>query len=229
VEGQGAFADALRARGITVVPRGTSPVAMLDRLGVLRVRPLLVHAVRVTAEDQRRIAASGSSVAHCPASNAKLGHGVAPVVEMLGRGVSVGLGSDSVASSNRMDLLDEARLAVLQQRAAVQRSDALSAAGVIEMATLGGARVLGLDARVGSLEEGKEADLAAFPLDALSDSPLFDPESALVFGAAGRRARLVTVAGRELVRDGQLVADLREDLALLNATRDALLAAVPPG
>ena len=228
VEGQGAFAAALRARGITVVPRGASPVAMLDRLGVLRVRPLLVHAVRVTADDQRRIAATGSTVAHCPASNAKLGHGVAPVAEMLGRGVGVGLGSDSVASNNRMDLLDEARLAVLQQRAAIQRFDALSAPGVIEMATLGGARVLGLDARVGSLEEGKDADLAAFPLDALGDSPLFDPETALVFGAAGRRARLVTVAGRELVRDGQLVADIREDLALLNVTRDALLAAVPP-
>jgi len=227
VEGEGEFADGLRARGIAVAPRGVSPIALLDRLGVLRTRPLLIHAVRVTTDDQQRIAASGSPVAHCPASNAKLGHGVAPVMEMLGHGIRIGLGTDSVASSNRMDLLDEARLAVLQQRASLQRPDALSARRVLEMATMGGADALGLNGRIGSLEPGKEADLAAFPIDAVRDAPVFGPEDALVFGAAGRRAVLVTVAGRELVRDGRLLADLRQDLALLEEAGAALSAAAP--
>jgi 5-methylthioadenosine/S-adenosylhomocysteine deaminase len=227
VGGEGDFAEGLRARGISVAPRGASPVAMLDRLGVLRTRPLLIHAVRITQEDQQRIAATGSPVAHCPASNAKLGHGVAPVMAMLDLGIRVGLGTDSVASSNRMDLLDEARLAVLQQRASLQRPDALSAQRVLEMATMGGAGALGLDGRIGSLEPGKEADLAAFPVDAVRDAPVFAPEDALIFGAAGRRATLVTVAGRELVRDGRLLADLRQDLALLDDAGVALSAAAP--
>jgi 5-methylthioadenosine/S-adenosylhomocysteine deaminase len=227
VEGQGEFADGLRARGIAVAPRGASPVAMLDRLGVLRTRPLLVHAIRVTPEDQQRIAATGSPVAHCPASNAKLGHGVAPVMGMLDLGIAVGLGTDSVASSNRMDLLDEARLTVFQQRTTSQQFDALSARRVLEMATAGGARALGLEGRIGSLEAGREADLAAFPIDPMRDTPVFGPEDALIFGAAGRRAVLVAVAGRELVRDGRLLADLKPDLALLDDAGAALRAAAP--
>ena len=222
VNGEGDFAEGLRARGIPVAPRAPSPVVMLDRTGVLRTRPLLVHAIHVTAEDQQRIAATGSTVAHCPASNAKLGHGVAPVMGMIAHGVRVGLGTDSVASSNRMDLLDEARLAVLLQRGAARGPEALTATRVIEMATLEGARILGLDGVTGSLEAGKDADLAAFPFDPVRDAPVFGPEDALVFGAAGRRASLVTVAGRELVRDGRLLADLRDDLTLLDSARDAL-------
>lgn len=227
VDAQGDFADGLRARGIAVAPRGASPVAMLDTLGVLRTRPLLVHAVRVTPADQQRIADTGSAVAHCPASNAKLGHGVAPVMAMLDCGIRVGLGTDSVASSNRMCLLDEGRLAVLQQRVAVQRFDALRGANVVEIATMGGARALGFEARIGSLEVGKDADLAAFPIDPIRDAPVFAPEDALIFGAAGRRAGLVMVAGRELVRDGRLLADLRQDLALLDEAGTALRVAAP--
>lgn len=228
VNGQGEFAVGLQSRGIVAAPRAASPVALLDRLGVLRARPVLVHAVRVTAQDQQRIADTGSPVAHCPASNAKLGHGVAPVSEMLERGVVIGLGTDSVASSNRMDLLDEARLALLQQRSSAQRFDALNAARVVEMATLGGARVLELDGRIGSLEAGKEADLAAFPVDPLRDAPVFGAYEALAFGAAGRRAVMVAVAGRELVRDGRLLADLRDDLVVLEGAGTALQASVPP-
>lgn len=227
VKGRGDFADGLRSRDIAVAPRGSSPVAMLDSLGVLRTRPLLVHAVRVTPGDQQRIADTGSAVAHCPASNGKLGHGVAPVMEMLGRGIRVGLGTDSVASSNRMCLLDEGRLAVMQQRAATERFDALSGAAMVEMATMGGARALGFEGRIGSLEVGKDADLVAFPIDPVRDAPVYAPEDTLIFGAAGRRAGLVTVAGRELVRDGRLLADLRQDLALLDEAAAALRVAAP--
>ncbi len=207
VRAQGPFAHALQKRDIRVEPRAQSPVQLLRGLQVLEARPLLIHCVRVNAMDLHAIADSRSSVAHCPASNAKLGHGIAPLREMLDAGIAIGLGSDSVASNNRMDLLDEARLAVLQQRSRTARHDAVTAAQALDLATRGGARALGLDADVGTLEPGKAADLAAFPLDPRA-MPAHDPEAAAVFALHGTPAQLVTVAGRELVRDGRLlVAD----------------------
>lgn len=204
----GPFADALRARGISVRPRAHTPVALLDQLGVLAARPLLIHCVRVDDADIRAIAASRSAVAHCPISNAKLGHGAAPLLELLDAGIAVGLGSDSMASNNRMDLLEEARAAALMQRVRSLRPDALPPARALELATLGGARALGLDARVGSLEVGKDADLAAFPLpDAASDA---DPIATAVFALGGRAARLVVVAGVVRVWNGCLVEEDRE-------------------
>ncbi len=214
----GAFADALRARGIAAEPRAASPIRLLARVGALRARPLLVHCVRVDREDIRLIADAGCAVAHCPASNAKLGHGIAPLAEFLAAGIRVGLGTDSVASNNRMDMLDEARLSILMQRARLTRPDTLSATHALELATLGAARAVGLDDRVGSLEVGKGADIAAFPLDDLRDSPTFEAASALVFAAPGRVARLVMVAGEVLVRDGRLLRDAASDLAVVRDT-----------
>lgn len=205
----GPWADSHRARGIRVVPRGRSPVAMLERTGVLRARPLLIHCVRLDADDVRIIAAHDCAVAHCPASNAKLGHGIAPLVELQAAGVRVGLGSDSVASNNRMDLLDEARLAVLLQRGRLQRHDQLTAADALALATVGGARALGLESEIGTLDVGKQADLAAFAIDVERESPCYDPAAMLVYAAAGRAACLVMVAGEILVRDGRLVHDAR--------------------
>jgi 5-methylthioadenosine/S-adenosylhomocysteine deaminase len=203
-EGEGPFAEFLRGRGIPVVRRAHSPVHWLVELGVVIARPLLIHCVQVDETDISFIAEHGCPVAHCPASNAKLGHGVAPVRAMLDAGVTVGLGSDSMASNNQMDLLGESRLAALFQNATVGRPDALSAAAAFELATLGGARALGLDGRIGSLEAGKDADLAAFPLQS---SVVSDPVAALVYAMPGTRARTVMVAGREVVRDGQIVSD----------------------
>ena len=202
--GSGIWADAHRARGIVIAPRGRSPIAMLERNGVLGRRPLLIHCVRVDGDDVALIAAHGCAVAHCPASNAKLGHGIAPLAAMIDAGVRVGLGSDSVASNNRMDLLDEARLAVLMQRARVGQPDAISAAQAVELATLGSARALGLDHEVGSLEVGKAADLAAFPLPERL-APVYDPVTSLVFSGVGATASFVMVAGRTLVRQSRLV------------------------
>jgi cytosine/adenosine deaminase-related metal-dependent hydrolase len=201
-EGEGPFAEFLRGRGIPVVRRSHSPVHWLVELGVVIARPLLIHCVQTDATDLSFIAEHGCPVAHCPASNAKLGHGVAPVQAMLDAGITVGLGSDSMASNNQMDLLGEARLAALFQNATVGRPDALTAAEAFELATWGGAKALGLDGRIGSLEAGKGADLAAFPLQS---SVVSDPVAALVYAMPGTRARMVTVAGRELVKDGRIV------------------------
>jgi 5-methylthioadenosine/S-adenosylhomocysteine deaminase len=124
---------------------------------------------------------------------------------LLDAGVTVGIGSDSVASNNRMDILGEGRAAVLAQRARVGRHDVLCARDALFLATLGGARALGLEQEIGSLEVGKSADLAAFPLDTCA-VPVHDPEAAAIFALPGVCASLATVAGRELVRDGKLLA-----------------------
>lgn len=199
----GVWADGHRRRGIAVEHRGASPVRVLERTGVLAERPLLIHCVRVDGDDIALMARHDCAVAHCPASNAKLAHGIAPLAELLAASVRVGLGSDSVASNNRMDLLDEARLAILLQRARTGRHDIIPATAALELATIGGARALGLDAEIGSLEVGKSADLAAFPLHHARTQPVYDPAAALVFsGSAG--ASFVAVAGQVLVRDGCL-------------------------
>jgi 5-methylthioadenosine/S-adenosylhomocysteine deaminase len=161
--------------------------------------------VRVDADDVFDIAAHQCGVAHCPASNAKLAHGIAPVAALLAAGIRVGLGSDSVASSDRMDLLDEARLASLFATARECRVDALPARNALELATLGGARALRLENEVGTLEVGKAADLAAFPLDLACRAPVQDPISAAVFAIAGTPASFVAVEGRVHVRDGALL------------------------
>ena len=204
IEGRGDFADTLIERGIRVEERARSPIQLLRGLRVLDAQPLLIHCVHADATDVHAIAASGCSVAHCPASNAKLGHGVAPLTDFLEAGIRVGLGSDSVASNNRMSILGEAWLAALQQRARIRRPGAVTAARAIRLATIGGARALGIDAEVGSLEVGKAADLAAFALDA-DRGPLHDVESAVLFSLHDRPASLVVVAGTVLVRDGTLL------------------------
>lgn len=219
VEGCGPFADALRKRGIDTPPRARSPIALLEKSGLLNPRTLLIHCVRVDSSDVALIHEAGCGIAHCPVSNAKLGHGVAPLLELLSGTDRVGLGSDSMASNDRMDMLEEARMAVLQQRARALRADVLPVSVALRLATLGGARALGLDSRVGSLEAGKDADLVAFPLDGLA--PIGDPEAAAIFALGGRAAIFVTVAGRRLVEKGRLSIDTTDTTSL----RDRVIAA----
>jgi 5-methylthioadenosine/S-adenosylhomocysteine deaminase len=226
-KGSGGFADGLRRRGIDVAPRAESPIALLQVCGVLDTRPLLIHCVRVNAADIERIVSSSSTVAHCPVSNAKLGHGVAPLMDLLAAGIPVGLGSDSMASNNRMDLLEEARIALLAQRAVAQLCDAPEAADMIELATIAGARAIGIDAQVGSLEEGKQADLAAFAIEPAV--PIQDPVAALVFSISGARARFVAVAGRVLIRDGGLVSPRPGLAGRMQNLADALAAWLDSG
>ncbi len=219
--GEGPFADAHRARGLPVAPRATSPIALLEKLGVLKAHPLLIHCVRASDTDIAAIAKSGSTVAHCPISNAKLGHGIAPVLEMLDAGIAVGLGSDSMAANNRMHLLEESRAAALAQRVRASRADALPAARALELATIGGARALGLADRIGTLEIGKEADLAAFDLTTLAGSADADPAAALVFALGAEPAKFVAVAGIAKVWSWEL---LNEDHELHGRVTDTAAA-----
>lgn len=226
----GPFAEGHRARGFRVAPRADTPVALLHRLGVLARRPLLIHCVRTGDADLRVIAAARCAIAHCPASNAKLGHGIAPLDEWLAHGITVGLGSDSMASNNRMHLLEEARLAILAHRARAPGRPALSASCALELATIGGARCLSLDDHVGSLEVGKAADFAAFSLDELAATPHADPVACAVFALGGARATTVAVAGHLRVLDGRIVGADDTIAARVRATGEALRAsAVSPG
>jgi 5-methylthioadenosine/S-adenosylhomocysteine deaminase len=203
VRGNGPFGERWRRRGIETAKRARSPIALLERLDLLQPGSLLIHCVRVDDADITTIARRGCSVAHCPASNAKFGHGVAPLLPLLAAGIAVGIGSDSVASNNRMDVLDEARLAVLIHRGAARKHDVFGAHQALTLATIGGARALGLDDRIGSLEVGKDADLAAFRIDIPRTIPTGDPYSAAVFALPGRSAELVTVRGEVLVERGR--------------------------
>ncbi len=204
--GDGLFADRLRARNIQVSGTGASPIALLARSGLLDAQPLCIHAIHASRDDLALIADRGATVVHCPISNAKLGQGIAPVRDMLNAGIAVGLGTDSVASNDRMDLIAEARQAVLLQSLAASAPDALSSEQVVRMATLGGARALGLHA-LGALAVGNAADLCAFSCEAFEAAPVYDPYVLLVHVlGSGTNAELTMVNGRVLVRGGEELA-----------------------
>jgi 5-methylthioadenosine/S-adenosylhomocysteine deaminase len=206
LEGSGPFAEAYARRGFAFDSPRTTPVRHLARSGVLDARPLLAHCVRVDEGDVELLSKHGAGVAHCPKSNAKLGHGRAPLASMLGAGVSVGLGSDSVASNNTCDLLEEARFAVLASRAAGETLGGrmIDADDALRLLTRGGASALNLGHLTGALAEGLEADLVAVRLDAAHQTPAYDPAAALVFSSAGTDVLLTVVAGREVFRDGRV-------------------------
>ncbi len=204
-DGTGVFAEEWKERDLEVIPRARTPVALLEKTGCLATSPLLIHAVQLDAEDIAVVARHNCSVAHCPASNAKFGHGVALLTELIEAGVTVGLGSDSVASNNRMDILEEARLAVLFQRARKKSENVIPARKALELATIGGAKALRIDDTVGSLEVGKDADMSVFSLEAAHVTPVGNIEAAVIFAMAGAKAQFVAVKGRPLLVDGKVL------------------------
>ncbi|CAN5180728.1 amidohydrolase [soil metagenome] len=207
-EGRGTFAESLAQRGIAWSAPGLSSVQYLARCGVLRARPLLAHCIRVDEQDIVMIKEAGASVAHCPKSNVKLGHGHAPY--HLFKKIAHGFGSDSVASNNTCDILEEARFATLMARAAATKQDdgkpaAFTAHEALATATHGGARALWQDTQTGSLVVGQQADLIAIKLDGAHQTPIYDPAHALIFSSSGRDIVLTVVAGREVFRDGRVM------------------------
>src|SRR6185503_19051514 len=151
-EGRGPFAEGLRSRGIDWRAPGVSTIQYLHDVGVLETKPLLAHCIHVDEADLETIKQTETRVAHCPKSNAKLGHGIAPFGKMIDKRIDVGLGSDSVASNNTCDLLEEARFALLLARS--NRNCSLNCNDILHAATLGGAHSLGLAGKIGELKAG---------------------------------------------------------------------------
>lgn len=207
LEGRGTFADGLARRGIEWRAPRVSTIQYLSRHGVLQARPLLAHCIRVDEADLETIKHADARVAHCPKSNAKLGHGRAPFTQFIKQEIKVGFGSDSVASNNTCDLLAEARFAVLTARAgpgpngSMQTLDAKTA---LQTITYGGARALGLEAQTGALVEGAQADMAVIALDGAHQIPVHEPQAALVFASSGRDVLMTLVAGRVVFGDGRV-------------------------
>jgi 5-methylthioadenosine/S-adenosylhomocysteine deaminase len=175
-------------------------VEYLDGLGILGPRTLLVHGVQLGVRDCERARDRQVAWAHCPKSNAKLGNGVAPLGLLLRTAPGapeprIGLGSDSVASNNTMDLFEEMRFTVLMQRAARRAIDPLTAREAVKMATLGGARALGIDDSTGTLDVGKCADMCVVALDGLHAVPAYDPYDALVYSARASDVVCTVIGG----------------------------------
>jgi 5-methylthioadenosine/S-adenosylhomocysteine deaminase len=188
---------------------GMSNLEYLADTGLATPHLCTAHCVWVSDAEQALLAERGVKVLHCPSSNLKLGSGLAPVTEMRARGISVSLGADGAACNNRLDMFEEMRLAATLQAVRV-RPGALTARDALWMATREGAKALGLEAQVGSIEPGKRADLVLVDRDAPHLAPDPDPWSTLVYGARGSDVRMTMVDGEILVRDFELT---REDAA----------------
>ncbi len=184
---------------------GASPVGHLDNLDLLNDRLVIDHGVVLSPEDQELLAERRVGVVHCPESNMKLASGVAPVVELLGLGVNVALGTDGCASNNNLDMLQEMDTAAKLHKVFRRDPTVLPATTVLSMATRLGARVLRLDHLVGSLEPGKKADIIVLQGDQPHLIPLYNPYSQIVYAAGGGDVRTVLIAGQLVLQDRRLL------------------------
>lgn len=201
----------------SVATHGLRPLARLEKLGLLGPGLIAVHGVHLNAQEIATLARHGCSVAHCPNSNLKLASGIAPVHALLEAGVNIGFGTDGAASNNRLDIFAEMRLAALLAKGASGIAHTLPARRALEAATMGAARALGLEQRIGSITPGKQADLVAVDLSALSLQPCYDPISHLVYATGREQVSDVWVDGRRRVANGTLL-DIDEAALRARAT-----------
>ncbi len=198
---------------------GKRNIMYLDSVGITGAHVLLAHCVHLDTEEMETLMTTGTNVAHCPSSNLKLGSGLARVAEMLARRIPVSLGADGAPCNNRLDMFTEMRTAALLQKLA-HGPEALPAARVLRMATIDGARALGLDQEIGSIEAGKRADVIVVDLNQLHSSPAPDVVSALVYSAQAADVRTTLIDGRLVMRDRQLLT-LDEPGVIDEANREA--------
>ena len=198
---------------------GRRNVAYLDSLGISGAHVMLAHCVHLDTEEMETLARTRTNVAHCPSSNLKLGSGLARVAEMLARRIPVSLGADGAACNNRLDMFTEMRTAALLQKLA-HGPEALPAGRVLRMATIDGARSLGLEKEIGSIEAGKRADLIVVSLEQLHSTPPIDIISALVYSAVASDVRATVIDGQVLMRDGELLT-MNEASVIEEASREA--------
>jgi 5-methylthioadenosine/S-adenosylhomocysteine deaminase len=183
---------------------GRRPLARLYELGLLSPSLVAVHMTQLMEDEIELFAAGGGHVVHCPESNLKLASGFCPVAELIGAGVNVALGTDGAASNNDLDMFSEMRSAALLAKGVAKDASTLPAAKALSMATINGARALGLQQETGSLEPGKSADMVAVDLNRFNTRPIYHPISQLVYAAGREQVTHVWVAGRHLVSEGSL-------------------------
>jgi 5-methylthioadenosine/S-adenosylhomocysteine deaminase len=201
---------------------GMRNIAYLDSVGVSGNHVALAHCVHLTNEEIGILRATRTNVVHCPSSNMKLGSGIAPLTQLLGQGVSVSLGADGAACNNRLDMFTEMRLAALLQKT-LRGPEAVTALNVLQMATIGGAKALGLEREIGSLEVGKKADVILVRLEQLHSTPHVDPVSSLVYSAQASDVETVIIDGQLLMRERKLITiEERETLEQANVERARL-------
>jgi 5-methylthioadenosine/S-adenosylhomocysteine deaminase len=202
---------------------GLRNIAYLDSVGLTGRHVALAHCVHLSVDEIETLKSTGTNVVHCPSSNLKLGSGIAPVAKLLEEGISVSLGADGAACNNRLDMFTEMRTAALLQKV-LHGPEVLPARRVLRMATIDGARALGLDADVGSLERGKKADLAVVRLGRLHTTPATDVVSALVYSSEVEDVDTVIIDGRLLMRERKLLTiDEPETIATANSEAQKLL------
>lgn len=183
---------------------GRRPLARMADLGLVSPRLLCVHATQLIEEEMQLLSQQGASVIHCPSSNLKLASGLCEVDKLLKQGVNVALGTDGAASNNDLDMFGEMHLMALLGKAVAEDAAAVSAQQALEIATLNGARALGMEQDIGSLEVGKFADICAVSLDHLSLTPMNNPISHLVYASNGSVVSHVWCGGSLLLDDGEL-------------------------
>jgi len=184
--------------------RSMSPTQILDSLGVFSGRTIAAHGIWLDDADMAILKKRNTGIAHCPSSNMKLASGIAPVMKLFALGIPVGLGTDGPAGSNNdFDMLEEMNLAADLQKVATMNPQALPAQQAIEMATIDGARVAGLESQIGSLEPGKRAELITLRLDRPHAVPMYNVYSQIVYALKGSDVRDVMVNGKPIVRDGR--------------------------
>ena len=182
---------------------GMRPAERLHKLGLLSSRFISVHTVHADSHELELLAQCGASTVHCPCSNLKLASGFSPIAQMMKLGINVAMGTDGVASNDKVDLLGETRLAAMLGKAACQDTTQMKVADMLYAATMGGAKALGWDDRIGSLEKGKDADLIAVDLGDIDTLPVFDPASQLLYSAGRKDITHVWVDGKLVVKKQQ--------------------------
>lgn len=192
---------------------GQRSIQRLHKLGLLSPRLMAVHMTQLTEDEITLLSAQGVHVVHCPESNLKLASGFCPVSELLQQGINVALGTDGAASNNDLDMFGEMRTAALLAKGITGNSSALPAHQVLKMATINGAKALGIDHITGSLTKGKAADIIAIDLDTIESQPLYDPVSHLIYAASRNQVSDVWVAGKQLLKNRQLTS-IEENLVL---------------
>jgi 5-methylthioadenosine/S-adenosylhomocysteine deaminase len=197
---------------------GIRPLSLLKEIGLLSPQLNAVHMTQLNEGEIEWLAESGSHVIHCPQSNMKLASGVCPTKQLMDAGVNLALGTDGAASNNDLDMIDEARTAALLAKLDYSNPTAMTAYQSLYISTMGGAKALGLQDKIGSLETGKQADFIAINLNKIETQPVYNPVSQIVYSAARDQVSNVWVNGKQLMKDRQLLT-LNTSLILQNVTQ----------